>query len=278
MAQSCRDVADAFDAAARDVERVPVPVARAELIAWCDERLRSAAFQDVAVNGLQVEGREQIARLAVAVSTSQHTLAAAIEWGADALLVHHGMLWGGKAGALTGLLAARLRLIFRHDLNLIAYHLPLDGHEEIGNCALLARAAGYESSGRFALVAGEPLGVVGAAPPGETLGTLLARMREITEREPVCVGVTDPARVVNRAGFLTGSGYSAVAEAAALGLDALVTGDVRESTMAEAREFGLAVVSAGHEATERLGVQALAAELREQFGLESRFFADPNPI
>jgi dinuclear metal center YbgI/SA1388 family protein len=253
-------------------------VSRDELIAWCDERLQVSAFRDVAVNGLQVEGRSEISRIAVAVSTSAHTLSAAIAQGADALLVHHGLLWGSRSGAIRGIFADRLRLLFQHDINLIAYHLPLDGHAEIGNCALLARAAEYSPDGRFAAVGGEPLGVTGVAPPGETLRALTRRLATLTDREPSCVGAAEPQRVIRRAGFLTGSGYAAVEEAAAGGLDVLVTGDVRESTMAEARELGLAVISAGHEATERLGVQALAAELGQRFGIEFRYVHDPNPI
>jgi dinuclear metal center YbgI/SA1388 family protein len=253
-------------------------VFRDALIAWCDERLRAHAYQDVAVNGLQVEGRAEIERLAVAVSASQQTLCDALDWGADAVLVHHGLLWGGRLGAVTGLFAARLRLLLAHDLNLIAYHLPLDGHEELGNCALLAQAAGYEVDGRFAALGGEPLGVIGRPPANETLRRLTGHLHDITKRPPLVLGECDAGRVLERVGFLTGSGSSAVSEAAELGLDALVTGDVREPTMAEARELGLAVVSAGHEATERFGVQALALELREQFGLAVHLIHDPNPV
>lgn len=249
-----------------------------EIIRWSDERLRAAAFSDVAVNGLQVEGRRDVTRLAVAVSTSQHTLREAVAWGADALLVHHGLLWGSRSGPITGVFAERLRLLLAHDLNLIAYHLPLDGHPEIGNCALLARAAGYDQAGRFALVGGEPLGVVGARPAPQSVGDLLETMAVVTGREPLAVGAIDDPPELARVGFLTGSGYSALDEAAAAGCAALVTGDVRESTMAEAREMGLVVVAAGHEATERLGVQALAGELAERFALATTFISDPNPV
>ncbi|MCO5177478.1 MAG: Nif3-like dinuclear metal center hexameric protein [Thermomicrobiales bacterium] len=248
------------------------------IVQWADQRLQAATFQDVAVNGLQVAGRADVVRLAVAVSTSQRTLNAALAWGADALLVHHGLLWGSRSGPITGLFAERLRLLLANDINLIGYHLPLDGHPEIGNCALLARAAGYESAGRFALVGGEPLGVVGTRRAPHSLGELLAVMAEITGREPLAVGAVEDAPPLERVGFLTGSGYSALDEALEAGCDALVTGDIREPTMAEAREMGVVVVAAGHEATERLGVQALAAEIAAQFGVETRFFADPNPV
>jgi dinuclear metal center YbgI/SA1388 family protein len=253
-------------------------VQRHDLIAWADERLRSDAFQDVAVNGLQVEGAPDIAKLAVAVSTSRYTIEQAAAWGADALLVHHGLLWGGRMSSITGVFADRLRLLFQHDLNLIAYHLPLDSHAEIGNCALLASAAGYDPVGRFSEVGREPLGVVGERMPGLSLVDLLDEMTLVTERDPVAVGRLDDNQMFERVGFITGSGYSGLSDALAAGCQALVTGDIREPTMAEARELGLVVIAAGHEATERLGVQALALELAEQFGLETRYFADPNPI
>lgn len=249
-----------------------------ELIRWSDERLRASAFSDVAVNGLQVAGRREVSRLAVAVSTSQHTLRAAVEWGADALLVHHGLLWGSRSGPIDGVFAERLRLLMANDLNLIGYHLPLDGHPEIGNCALLARAAGYDAAGRFAFVGGEPLGVGGERAEPQSLGELLDTMARVTDREPLAVGAVDDPPELARVGFLTGSGYSALDEAVAAGCAALVTGDVRESTMAEARELGIVVVAAGHEATERLGVQALAAELAERFALAKTFISDPNPV
>lgn len=249
-----------------------------DLTGWADQRLRVPAFADVAVNGLQIAGRTEVTRLADAVSTSQHTLREAVAWSADALLVHHGLLWGSRSGPITGVFAERLRLVLANDLNLIAYHLPLDGHPEIGNCALLAREAGYEAAGRFALVGGEPLGVIGVRDEPQTVGELLETLAAITEREPLAVGAVDTRPELSRVGFLTGSGYSALDEAVAAGCDALVTGDVRESTMAEARESGLVVVAAGHEATERLGVQALAAELSGEFGLETRFIPDPNPV
>lgn len=251
---------------------------RDEIIAYCDERLRSAAFQDVAVNGLQVSGRLQINRLAVAVSTSRQTLSEAANWRADALLVHHGLLWGGKLGAITGVFADRLRLLFANEMNLIAYHLPLDGHAEIGNCARLCIACGYLPAGRFANAGSEPLGIAGEWPQGYSLDDLVGTLANVTEREPIVVGVDHGDRQIERAGFLTGSGYGALQEAAAMGCQALVTGDIRESTMAEARELGLTVIAAGHEATERLGVQALAAELVARFGIATQFIDDPNPV
>lgn len=249
---------------------------RAELIAWCDERLSSLAIPDVASNGLQVEGRADIRRLAVAVSTSLVTINAAANWRADALLVHHGLFWGGNVGPIVGGHAARLRRLFAADLNLIAYHLPLDAHLEIGNNTLLTEALGLTVTSRFPADARDAFGAIGESELSLTVDQLLERLTTVTERKPTVVGGAPP--VVQRIAVVTGSGYGYVQAAADAGCQVLVTGDVRESTMAEAREAGIAVIAAGHEATERLGVQALARELAERFDLETTFIPDPNPI
>ena len=252
---------------------------RDEIVAFCNELLRANDYQDLSVNGLQVEGSQTVARLAVAVSTSVLILEQAIDWGADALLVHHGLLYGSRMQPVTGLFAGRLRLLFKHDVNLIGYHLPLDGHETIGNCALLAESVGFAGVDRFARIGGQPLGVVGGPTSQTTFAELVARIEQVTERTPAVLGNRLRAESnVSRVGFLTGSGYSALEDAIEAGCQVLVTGDVREPTMAEARELGITVVAAGHEATERLGVQALASRLKTAFGIETRYFHDPNPI
>lgn len=251
---------------------------RDAMVAFCDRLLDAGLYQDIGVNGLQVEGAPQIEKLAVAVSTSRRTLERAAEWGADALLVHHGLLWGSRLGPLTGLFADRLRILFQHNMNLIAYHLPLDGHPEIGNNALLTGAAGYSIAGRFAEAGGRPLGVIGERAPGLSVLMLTETLGAELDHEPLIVGELEGGAALERVGFLTGSGYSAVAEVRQTGCQALVTGDIREPTMAEARELGIVVIAAGHEATERFGVMALASTLEHEFGVETRFFPDPNPV
>lgn len=251
-------------------------VQRHEIISYCNERLHAAEYRDVAVNGLQVSGSEEVQRLGLAVSTSVHTLTAADDWGADALLVHHGLLWGNAVEPIVGTLAERLRILFQNDMNLIAYHLPLDGHSEIGNCALLAKELGFKPSAQFAEIAGTPIGMIASCEGGLAVDELAGCLEQLLDHTPIVVGQTDEPIV--KAGFVTGSGYSAVAEAHGLGCQALVTGDIREPTMAEARELGIAVFAAGHEATERFGVQALGDELASEFSLETQFFHDPNPL
>lgn len=251
---------------------------RQAIVAYCDERLCASDYQDAAINGLQIAGTEEIQRLAVAVSVSQATIAAAANWGADAMLTHHGLFWGSKPQPLTGILGQRVRSLIKHDINLLSYHLPLDGHPEIGNAALLARRCGYVAVGRFGAVAGRPLGAIGVANPAPTTTELLVRLHATLGRQPAPTGAVDPERRLTKVGFLTGSGSSMIEEVVSLGLEALVTGDLREPAMAEARELGIVVIAAGHEATERFGVQALAIEIEQRFGVQTRFIADPNPV
>ncbi|CAN5718832.1 Nif3-like dinuclear metal center hexameric protein [soil metagenome] len=251
---------------------------RDHILEYCASRLDAGSYQDVAINGLQVEGTSTVNRIAIAVSASDYTISAAAGWEADALLVHHGLLWGSQLQPLTGLLGNRLRKLFQHNINLIGYHLPLDGHEEIGNNTLLAQAFGLQIDRRFGDVAGMPLGVICRDPDPSGLLELLARIEQTLDRLPVTVGPTEPPARIERIAILSGSGYSTLSEAAALGCQVLITGDLREPTMAEAREHGIVGIAAGHEATERTGVQALASELEQRFDVETRFFVDPNPI
>ncbi|MEZ4572017.1 MAG: Nif3-like dinuclear metal center hexameric protein [Thermomicrobiales bacterium] len=251
---------------------------RGEILEYCARRLDVGAYQDVAINGLQVEGTDAIDRIAVAVSTSDRTISEAIDWNADALLVHHGLFWGSKLQPLTGLLGKRLGKLFKHDINLIGYHLPLDGHAEIGNNAILTSELGLEFAGRFGDVAGVPLGVIGKAAEPLELPDILNRLEDMLDRTPVAVGTEAEGNRYDRIGILSGSGYGTIAELAASDCRVLITGDVREPTMAEARELGVVAIAAGHEATERTGIQALANELATEFSVETRFFSDPNPI
>lgn len=247
-----------------------------DIINFCNEYLDIGRFRDAGVNGLQVEGRPTIQRLAVAVSISREVISAAVAFKADAILVHHGLLWGQRSGPITGPFRARLRFLFAHDLNLLAYHLPLDAHPEIGNNALLARALGLTVAEPFAQVDGQYIGYIASAPKPVPLLDLIGQVIEITEREPIVL--EGGPREVQRVAILTGSGAFALDEAAAAGCQVLLTGDARESTMALARELGVTAIAAGHEATERAGVRALSDLLSQRFGIEVRFVNTPNPI
>lgn len=252
-------------------------VERDELVRYCNELLEVSRYRDAATNGLQVEGRSTITRLAVAVSANQRTIEQAIEHGADALLVHHGLFWGDGLRAITGIVARRLRSLLAHEVNLLAYHLPLDGHPTLGNNVQLARALQLDPSEPFAELGGTPIGCIAQASAPLALDEFVDRIRILTDREPVVLSGGPPR--ITRVAILSGSGASAITEAAARGCQVLLTGEARETTMALARELGITVIVAGHEATERLGVQALAQHLSDRFHLERIvFLADPNPI
>lgn len=247
-----------------------------DIVNFCNEYLDVGRFRDAAVNGLQVGGKPTIQRLATAVSISREVISSALAWKADAILVHHGLLWGQRSGPITGPFRTRLRFLLTNDLNLIAYHLPLDAHPEVGNNVLLARALGLTVAEPFARVDGQFIGVIATAPEQVPVLDLIGQVIEFTEREPIVLG-GGPGHV-DRVAILSGSGAFALDEAAAAGCQVLLTGDARESTMALARELGVTVIAAGHEATERCGVRALSELLSLRFGIEVNFLNTPNPI
>ncbi|MCX2727552.1 Nif3-like dinuclear metal center hexameric protein [Thermomicrobium sp. 4228-Ro] len=251
-------------------------IALRDLVRYCDQLLESSRFRDAATNGVQVEGRTAVRRLAVAVSANRATIERAVAWDADVLLVHHGLFWGDGLRSLTGIVRERLRPLLVHEVSLIAYHLPLDAHPELGNNAQLAFALGLEPAEPFAQVAGQPIGWVARANEPRSLDELVAAVQQCTGRPPIVLSGGPP--VVRQVAILSGSGASALEEAAALGCEAFLTGEARETTMALARELGVTVIVGGHEATERLGVQALARHLSSAFGLEITFLHDPNPL
>jgi len=242
---------------------------------YCDELLDSARFRDYCPNGLQVEGGAHVGRLAAAVTANQSVIDAAVAWGADALLVHHGYFWRGEDAAVVGMKKRRIAALLRADISLLAYHLPLDAHPELGNNAQLGR--------RLDFPVGEPLhrddptavGNVVNLPEPLSLDTLCARLREITGREPLLVG--QGQRLVSRVAWCTGAAQGYVDRAAAAGAEVYISGEISEPTVHAAREQGVAYIAAGHHATERYGAQALAAHLADAHDLEWTFIDCDNP-
>ncbi len=249
----------------------------AELIAALDELLEPAAYRDLGPNGLQVPGASEVSRVVTGVSAQRELAERAVELGAQLVLVHHGLFWDFQPTGLTPMLAERLRPLFKHDINLAAYHLPLDAHPEVGNNALLARELGCEEHAPFGDYRGTPIGRRGTfAEPGLTLDELRARVRVTTDREPTILGA-GPERI-RTIGIVSGSAADRLPEAVDAGLDALLTGEPREHVMADAREAGIHFIAAGHYATETFGVRALGDLLAERFGIEHVFVDIPNPV
>ncbi|MCC6658202.1 MAG: Nif3-like dinuclear metal center hexameric protein [Rhodocyclaceae bacterium] len=243
---------------------------RNELAAYLDALLECGRFRDYCPNGLQVEGRAEVRRIVCGVSASQTLLEAALAAGADAVLVHHGWFWRGEDGRVTGIRRARLKTLLANDLNLFAYHLPLDAHAEFGNNAQLARRMGWTVDGRFGE---QDIGFLGRTRG--TAGELADRLALELGRLPLLVG--DPARAVERIAWCSGGAQGYFEQAIAAGADAYVSGEISEQTTHLARESGVPYIAAGHHATERYGVQALGAHLAERFGLECRYVDLDNP-
>lgn len=246
---------------------------REELVSYLDGLMAPGKFRDYCPNGLQVEGRSEITRLVAGVTASQALLDAAVDRQAEAILVHHGYFWKGEDGRVTGIRRNRLATLLANDINLFAYHLPLDAHPELGNNAQLARRLGWLPEGRFGEQDIAWLGTV--AEPCD-LSALAAKVASVLGREPMVIG--DGLRPIRRIAWCSGGAQGYFEQAIALGVDAYLSGEISEQTVHLARESGVAYLAAGHHASERFGVQALAEHLAQQFGIACDFVDLDNPV
>lgn len=229
-------------------------------------------YNDYAPNGLQVQGKPTIARIMFGVTASMALIEAAIAERADAIVVHHGYFWKGENPVITGMKQQRIKKLLENDINLYGYHLPLDGHEQLGNNAQLAKRLGIANAAAIApfdlMWTGE-LPAVGAEDFAHTLATAL-------QREPLLV--SGGSQVINKIAWCTGGAQGFLEQAVALGVDAYVSGEISEKTYHEAKEYGIHYFAAGHHATERGGVQALAEYVEKTFGLHCEFIDCFNPV
>jgi dinuclear metal center YbgI/SA1388 family protein len=254
-----------------------MPATVREVLGEADRLLEPDRFEDYGPNGLQVPGPAEVRTLATGVSAHAELFELAASERAELLLVHHGLFWGTGPGPIDAVLKRRLQILFEADIALAAYHLPLDAHPEFGNNALLARALEAESVEPFARHHGQPIGVLARLPGnGLASGELFARVRTITSREPL-VFDSGPEEV-RRLAIVSGAGADYIGEAASAGAEALLTGEIAERAMAQARELGLHLIAAGHYATETFGVRRLGEHLAERFGLRHVFLDVPNPV
>jgi dinuclear metal center YbgI/SA1388 family protein len=259
-------------------------VAAAEIIAELDRLLEPQRFDDYGPNGLQVPGARDVTTLATGVSANVELFELAATEQAQLLLVHHGLFWGNGPGPIDATLKRRLKILFDAEINLAAYHLPLDAHPQYGNNALIARALGATKLEPFALHHGEPIGFLATLPdadganPGDGVPAtdLFTRVRELTAREPLVFDAGPPC--IRTIAIVSGGGSDFLADAAAAGADALLTGEPTERVMAGAREAKIHFIAAGHYATETFGVRALGEHLAERFGIRHVFLDVPNPI
>ena len=248
---------------------------RSELVQTLDALLEPARFKDYGPNGLQVEGRREVRHLVSGVTASRALIEAAIAAGADTLLVHHGLFWRGQDGRVTGWMRQRLGLLLTHDINLLAYHLPLDAHPELGNNAQLARVLGLVAEARFGE---QELGFLGGCADGSVHADAAALGRSIEKALGRAVTIVDPApRPVRRIAWCTGGAQGYFESAIEAGADAFITGEISEPQAHYARECGVAFLACGHHASERYGVQAVGAHVAARFGLSHRFIDIDNP-
>jgi len=247
-----------------------------ELGDYCAQLLDIERFQDYCPNGIQVEGRSRIETLVSGVTACQPLIDAAVDCGADLILVHHGYFWRGEDPCLTGMKRRRLKTLLMHNIGLLAYHLPLDAHPELGNNARLGARLGWVVEQVFAAGKGPALGCatrLDAPMAPDRLKRMLAR---VLDREPLHIDA-GPGQI-ERVGWCTGAAQDHLEAAAQIGLDAFVSGEVSEQTVHVAREYGIHYYAAGHHATERYGVQALGDHLAQCFGLTHRFVDIDNPV
>jgi dinuclear metal center YbgI/SA1388 family protein len=240
-----------------------------------DELLQSVRFRDYCPNGLQVEGRAEIRKIICGVTASQALLDAAVAANADMVLVHHGYFWKGEDGCIVGIRKARLATLLKHDINLFAYHLPLDAHPELGNNAQLAARFGWVVDGHFGDQDIGFIGSLGSTAAGKTVATILADIEIVLDRKALLVG--DAGRKVSRVAWCTGGAQGYFEQAIAAGADLFVSGEISEQTTHLARESGVPYIAAGHHATERYGVQALGAHLAQRFGIDCEYVDIDNP-
>lgn len=247
-------------------------VHRDDLARMLDGWLSPATFTDAAENGLQVEGKPDVERVVCGVTASRALLEAAIEVGADAVIVHHGLVWSGGLRRLDGWLGARVRLLFKADVSLFAYHLPLDAHPELGNNVQLARVLGWVPG---ACLPQQPLVMLGQLAQTMSAGEVARSVAARLAREPLLVG--DPAKRIQSVAWCTGGGQGYFEDAIASGVDLFLSGEASEQTVHLARESGIPFLAAGHHATERYGIRALSDHLL-QLGLSAEFIDHDNPV
>ncbi len=250
-------------------------VALNTLVEEADRYLGSTKIQDYCPNGLQVEGRPQVMRIVSGVTASQALLDAAVEAKADLVLVHHGYFWKDENPCVVGMKQRRLKTLLRHDISLLAYHLPLDVHAEVGNNVQLARQLELTVEGPLDPADSRVVGLIGSLPEPMHPRDFARRVQEVLGREPLLI---EGSEKIRRVGWCTGGGQGYIDRAIAAGVDLYISGEASEQTFHSARENDISFIAAGHHATERYGVQALGDYLARRFALEHVFIDCPNPI
>ena len=253
----------------------PTAIDSSTLLAAFNAELQPERFKDYGPNGLQVEGKPRIGKIVSGVTASRALIDAAIEVGADALFVHHGLFWRGQDGTVTGWMKQRLQRLLAHDINLFAYHLPLDAHSTLGNNAQLGLRLGLVAEGRFGE---QELGFIGRPADGVPLAdaaALALRLEKVLNRPVTQVGQAQEA--IQNIAWCSGGAQGYFEAAIAAGAQAFITGEISEPQAHLARECGVLFFACGHHATERYGAPALAAHVAASLGVAHQFIDIDNP-
>ena len=244
-----------------------------ELNNYLNLLLQPERFNDYCPNGLQVEGKQEINNIVTGVTASMALLKAALQANADAVLVHHGYFWRGESPTITGIKKRRIQFLLQHEINLLAYHLPLDAHAELGNNVMLAKQLGLNITGKTGEK--EMLLLTELTVP-QNLQTFAKLIETKLDRMPQVIG--DLAKPVKTVALCTGAAQGYIEQALAAHVDVYISGEISEQTVHVARESGMSYISAGHHATERYGIQALGEHLAQKFGLQHTFIDCDNPV
>ena len=253
-----------------------MPATRQQLQSELSSLLEPQRYRDYCPNGLQVEGSEEVNHIVSGVTASLALVEAAIEVGADMLLVHHGYFWKGEGQEIVGMKRQRLQKLLANDINLFAYHLPLDAHAELGNNAQLGKVLGLQQEEVIGRPGDTPLVALGRLPAPLAHEALLDLLATRLRRVPM--GIKGNSDEIERVAWCTGAAQNYIDLAVDAGVDAFITGEVSEQTFHVAKEAGLHFFSPGHHATERYGVQAVGEYLSERFSLKHQFIDIDNPV
>lgn len=251
-------------------------ITRDQLLQFIDDLLQPNQFKDYCPNGLQVAGHETVRHIVTGVTASQALIDKAIELNADTILVHHGYFWKGEDERVVGIKRERLKSLLGHDINLLAYHLPLDQHPQLGNNAQLGQLLSLQASGGLQPNNPKSIGLIGRLPQPMTGYEFAQHISNCLQRQALHIGEEDD--VVETVAWCTGAAQSYLQQAIDLGVDAFITGEISEPTVHLARETGTHFYSAGHHATERYGVKALGERIASTFDVDVSFVDIDNPV
>lgn len=235
--------------------------------------LQPERFSDYCPNGLQIQGKHEINNIVTGVTASMALLEAALQANADAILVHHGYFWRGEALPITGIKKRRIQFVLQHDINIFAYHLPLDAHAQLGNNVMLAKQLALNITGR---AGDKEILLLAELNQPQTLQAFSGHIETKLKRTPQVIG--NLSKSIQKIALCTGAAQGYIEQAMAANVDVYISGEISEQTVHAARESGVSYIAAGHHATERYGIQALGEHLAQKFGLSHEFIDCDNPV